>query len=149
MCYTSEANTDNECGLLFQRLSVVQWDSRDWHWVYIPIIIIIIMVVTPSIWWLLLKVRSPAVYTSFLINLLSCRVDVVFTCNFQSFSNLAKVTQLPKVNTRFKPSDGSYKDRELILFSDVHHYMILIEEDEHIRWSLDMWSIKLTFSRYC
>ena len=133
MCYTSEANTDNECRLLFQRLSVVQWDSRDWHWVYTPIIIIIIMVITPSIWWLLLKVRSPAVYISFLINLLSCRVDVVFTCNFQSFSNLAKVTQLPKVNTRFKPSDGSYKDRELILFSDVHQYMILIEGDEHIR----------------
>ena len=85
MCYTSEANTDNECRLLFQLLLVVQWDSRDWHWVYIPIIIIIIMVITTSIWWLLLKVRHLAVYILFLINLLSCRVDVVFTCNFHFF----------------------------------------------------------------
>lgn len=103
MCYTNEANSDNECRLLFQLLLVVQWDSRDWHWDYIPIITIIIMVITTSIWWLLPKVRHLAVHVSSLSNLLSCRVDVVSTCDFQRFSNLAKVTELLKVNTKFKP----------------------------------------------
>lgn len=131
---------------------VVQWDSRDWHWDYIPITVIIIMVITTSIWWLLPQVRHLVVHVSSLINLLSFRVDVVFICEFQKFSNFAKVTELLKVNTKFKSRllylKKRERERELISFSDVHHYIILTEGDEHIWRSLDIWSKKLTFSRY-
>lgn len=91
---------------------VVQWDSRDWHWDYIPITVIIIMVITTSIWWLLPQVRHLVVHVSSLINLLSFRVDVVFICEFQKFSNFAKVTELLKVNTKFKSRLLYLKKRE-------------------------------------
>jgi hypothetical protein len=80
-------NTDIKCRLLSQLLFYSSVRFQRWQWDYVSIIIIMIMVITTFISWLRLKVRHFAVRASsvILISLLSCRIDVIFTCDFQKF----------------------------------------------------------------